>query len=59
MATPTTTTPRVLTDEEAGFSEEQLAKIATASEHKERADAAFKAGDAKAGACALYARGGR
>lgn len=35
---------RLLTNEEAGFDEEQLKKIATAKQHKETGDQAFKAG---------------
>jgi hypothetical protein len=41
--------PRLLTNEEAGFTEEQLKKIATATEYKDKGDAAFKTGDAKTG----------
>jgi hypothetical protein len=41
----------VLTNEEAGFSEEQIAKIKTASDYKDKGDAAFKASEAKAGMC--------
>jgi hypothetical protein len=42
----------VLSNEDAGYTEEQIAKIATATEHKEKGDAAFKAGELKAGASA-------
>lgn len=40
--------------EDAGYNEDQMAKINTAKEHKDAGDQAFKAGNIKDGACAPY-----